>query len=132
MQKVCRCSVLWERGSEDLLIARVGVFDAARLQHEDVVAPHTTPSVTRDHVNAETGTWFDVLQVFNFAFHRERTCPGAQIENMDAGLLWQTGCFVVKAETLRFAVHDRLNIVPAVVDLQTPEIVADVICKGLE
>lgn len=114
-----------------LFTAWVGAFDAAGLEHENVVASHTAPSVSRDHVNAETGVRFDVLQIVYLTFHREGCCPGAQVENMKAGLLGQIDRIGVKAKSVRVTVYDRLNIVPAVVLPQAPEIGTYVISKNV-
>lgn len=69
-------------GPNALVIARMGAFDAARLEHENVVASHASPAVACNHVNAETGTRFNVLQIVDFTLHREDSGSGTQIENM--------------------------------------------------
>ena len=74
-----------------LFIARVGAFDTARLEHEDVVSSHASPAFTCDHVNAETGMRFDILQIVDLTLHRKDAGTSTQIENMKAGLFWQVG-----------------------------------------
>ncbi|WP_421984063.1 hypothetical protein [Roseibium sp.] len=110
-----------------LSIARVGAFDAARLDHEDVIAPDATPATTCHHMSADAGTRINIGQVVDFALHGQYRALRCQIEDMNAGLLGQFHRIVMETKSLHVLVQDTLNIVPAVVRAQAPDIIIDVI-----